>query len=133
MDENKLKEMNLERLRNYSNALYQVIFERYRVLPLISTLSSALVGLTIQNSELIKVQFLAFISFVTFLILIPLSVYATLYQLGKDTEHLSNKIENVCQRTENQTKNTNFVGIIFFFFWIAIVLFILSLFDLRYN
>lgn len=135
MTDEEIKQMNLERLRNYGNALYLVIIERYRVLPLISTLSAALVGLTIQSTELIKIQTLALISFIILLLLIPLSVFTTLYQLGRDVENLADRIKNISQPTGNQMGNTSFISIfpwiLFFLFSIAIILMILSFFNLR--
>ena len=135
MTEEELRQMNLERLRNYSGAMYSAIIERYRVLPLISTLSAALVSLTIQSTELIKIQSLAFIAFVILLLLIPLSVFATLYQSGRDIESLADRIKNILQPTGNQTGNTNFIGtftwFLFFLFSVAIILMILSFFDLK--
>lgn len=135
MTEEELRQMNLERLRNYSSALYAVIFERYKILPLISTLSAALVGLVIQGTDLVKVKALAFISFITLLILIPLSILGILYQLGRDAENLSEKIENILQPTKSPTKTTNFISIfpwiVYVLFLIAITMFILSFFNLQ--
>lgn len=134
MTEEELKQMNLERLRNYSTALYSAIIERYKVLPLISTLAAALVGLTIQGTELIKIQSLAFISFVILLLLIPLSVFATLYQLEIDIKNLADRIENtrlISKERAAQNFMSIFPWMLFFFFSIAIILMILSFFNLR--
>lgn len=135
MIEQEEKQMQLKRIENYSHALYLVVIERYKVLPLISTLSAALVGLVIQNTELIKIRSLALISLIILLILIPLSVFAILYQLESDIKNIADRIENVSQPGKNPITNTNFISIfpwiIFFFFSIAIILAILSFFDLR--
>lgn len=129
MNENK-QQTNIERLKNYSDALYRVILERYKILLQISTLSVALVGLVTQATNLVKVKNLALISFIILLALIPLSVFGILYQLGCDAKILSERIESISQPTKNQTETNNFMNIfpwiIFFFFSISIVLVILS-------
>ncbi len=135
MTDDETQKMNIERLRNYSNALYSAVTERYKILPLISTLSAALVGLVIQHTELVKTQTLVFISLIIFLILIPLSVFVALYQSGQDIEILADRIENILLPIKNQKEDSNFIiifpWILFFFFSIAIVLMILSFFNLK--
>lgn len=135
MTEEETRQMNLERLRNYSNALYTVIIERYKILPLISTLSAALVGLVVQGTDFVKIKSLAFISFVTLLLLIPISVFGILYQLGRDAEYLAEKIENILQPTKAHGGSSDFMSIfpwiVYVLFLIAIILFILSFFNLR--
>ena len=135
MTEEETRQMNLERLRNYSNALYTVIIERYKILPLISTLSAALVGLVIQGTDFVKIKSLAFISFIALLILIPLSVFGILYQLGRDAEHLAEKIENILQPTKSSGNTSGFMSIfpwiVYVVFLTAIILFILSFFNLQ--
>ena len=127
--------MNLERLENYKDALYAIILERYKILPLISTLSAALVGLVIQGTDFIKIRSLAFISFITLLILIPLSVFGILYQLGRDAENLGEKIENILEPRKPSVRASNFMGIfpwvVYVFFLISIILIILSFFNLQ--
>jgi len=135
MTEEELRQMNLERLKNYKDVLYAAILERYKILPLISTLSAALVGLVIQGTDFVKIKSLAFISFVTLLILIPLSVFGILYQLGRDIENLAEKIENILEPRKPSTKTSNFMSIfpwiIYVLFLIAIILIILSFFNLQ--
>ncbi len=135
MNEEELRQMNLERLRNYSSALYAVIFERYKILPLISTLSAALVGLVIQGTDLVKIKSLAFISFIILLILIPLSIFGILYQLGRDVENLSDKIKNILQPTKSPVRTASFISIfpwiVYVLFLVAIILIILSFFNLQ--
>jgi len=136
MTEEELRQMNLERLRNYGNALYAVIFERYKILPLISTLSAALVGLVIQGTDFVKIKSLAFISFIILLILIPLSVFGILYQLGRDAEHLAEKIEGILSEPKKSSiRVSNFISIfpwiVYVLFLVAIILFILSFFNLQ--
>ena len=140
MTEEKIQQMNLKRVDNYGSLLYSIILERYKVLPLISTLSSVLIGLVIQGTDLVKVQSLAFISFIIFLILIPLSVFAILYQLSKDFAQIVNRLENIrkefnSQQVDGQPKAINLTGlflwILFYFFSLAIILFVLSFFDLN--
>lgn len=132
MTEEELRQMNLERLGNYSHALYAVILERYKVLPLISTLSAVLVGLIIQGTDLVKIKILAFISFVILLVLIPLSVFGILYQLERDIKNLANKIENILQTANSPANTSNFISIfpwiVYSFFLVAIILVILSFF-----
>lgn len=135
MTEEELRQMNLERLKNYKDALYVVILERYKILPFISTLSAALVGLVIQGTDFVKIKSIAFISFVFLLILIPISVFGILYQLGRDAEHLAGKIENILQPTKPPREMSNFMNIfpwiIYVLFLISIVLFVLSFFNLQ--
>ena len=95
MNDNDLEK--LERIKNYANALYQVILERYRILPLIGTLSAAFVGLVIQNTTLVKTTDLAFIALCILIALIPISIFGILYQLGRDAENLGEKIENILE------------------------------------
>lgn len=126
----------LERLRNYKDALYTVIIERYKILPLISTLSAVLIGLIIQGTDFVKIKNVAFISFIILLTLIPLSVFGILYQLGRDTERLSKKIEDILSKTKKlPATESNFISIfpwiIYVLFLIAIILFILSFFNLQ--
>ncbi len=134
MTEEEIRQMNLERLRNYKDALYAVIIERYKILPLISTLSAALVGLIIQGTDFVKIKIVAFISFIALLILIPISVFGILYQLGRDAEHLAEKIENILQQTKSPRGTSGFMSIfpwiVYVLFLISIVLFILSFFNL---
>jgi len=129
------QEMDLERLKNYSNALYLVIIERYKVLPLISTLSAALVGLAIQNTNIIKTGDLATIALFILIALIPISVFGILYQLERDIEHLAEKIETISEQTRYPIKTSNFISIfpwiIYVLFLIAIIIFILSFFKFQ--
>ena len=127
--------MNMKRLENYSNALYLAIIERYKVLPLISTLSAALVGLAMQSTTLVKTADLATIALFMLIALIPISVFGILYQLGRDVEHLAEKIETILEPTRSSVKTSNFISIfpwiVYVLFLIAIVLFILSFFKLQ--
>ena len=135
MNENEQRQMNLERSKNYSHALYSAIIERYKILPLISTLSAALVGLVIQGTDLVKINILAFISFITLLILIPLSVFGILYQLGDDIKSLADKIDNILQPTKLSVKTSSLMSIlpwvVYVLFLMAIILFILSFFNFQ--
>lgn len=135
MNEEELRKMNLERLKNYGPVLYAIIFERYKILPLISTLSAALVGLVIQDTDLVKIKVLAFISFVTLLILIPLSIFGILYQLGCDAENLGEKIENILEPRKSLARTSNFMSIfpwvVYGIFSVAIIFIILSFFNLQ--
>jgi len=136
MTEEEQRQMNLERLRNYKDALYAVILERYKILPLISTLSAALVGLVIQGTDFVKIKSIAFISFIILLVLIPLSMFGILYQLGRDAEHLTEKIEGILlESKKSSVKALNFISIfpwiVYVLFLVAIILFILSFFNLQ--
>ena len=129
----ELRQMNLERLKNYKDVFYLVILERYKILPLISTLSAALVGLIMQGTDFVKIKSLALISFIVLLILIPLSVFGILYQLERDAERLKKKIENILEPEKSSPETSNlmsvFPWIVYIFFVIAITLFILSFFS----
>jgi hypothetical protein len=135
MTDEELRQMNIERLRNYGSALYNVIIERYKVLPTISTISSALAVFIFQGTTLIQTRILAHISLVILLILIPLSIFGTLYQLGKDADHVAENIKNLLHNSASDIKNVDFFNpflwILFFFFSMAIILMILSFFNLQ--
>lgn len=135
MNDDKIQKMNVERLQNYSDALYKVIFERYKIFPQISTLSSALIVLVMQATDLVKTKSLALVSLIILLSLIPISLFSILSQLGENANVLSERIENILQSSINSSKINNFWGfspwIIFFFFPVAIILIILSLFNLN--
>lgn len=135
MNEEELRKMNLERLRNSGSVLYTIIFERYKILPLISTLSAALVGLVIQGTDLVKIKVLAFISFITLLILIPLSIFGILYQLGCDAKNLGEKIENILEPRKSLARTSNFMStfpwVVYGIFLVAIIFIILSFFNFQ--
>jgi len=130
MNDNDLEK--LERIKNYANALYQVILERYRILPLISTLSAAFVGLVIQNTTLVKTADLAFIALCILIALIPISIFGILYQLGRDAEILTIRIRNIHNEVKQGQDTSSFMGIfpwvVYVIFLIAIILVLLSFF-----
>lgn len=128
MTDDETRQMNLERLRNYSHALYAVIIERYKILPLISTLSAAVVGLIIQSATLVKTADLAFIALFMLIALIPISVFGILYQSGHDIEALATKIKNLPDGTNRERDASDFMGICYVIFLIAIILLLLSFF-----
>lgn len=136
MTDDEIRQMNMmERLKNYSNALYLVIIERYKVLPLISTLSAALVGLSIQSTTLVKTADLALIALLMLIALIPISVFGILYQLGRDAEVLATRIKNLPNGLTQEQSTPSFMGIfpwvVYVIFLGAIILFLLSFFELN--
>lgn len=125
--------LKLERIRNYANALYQVVLERYRILPLISTLSAAFVGLAMQNTALVKTSDLAFIALCILISLIPISIFGILYQLDRDSELLEKKIISISSGVKPEESTSTliktFPWIIYVIFLIAIILILLSFFE----
>lgn len=135
MTEDEIRQVNMKRLENYSNALYLVIVERYKVLPLISTLSAALVSLALQGTTLVKTTDLAIIALFMLIALIPVSLFGILYQLGRDAEVLATRIKNIPNETMQEQSTSGFMRIfpwiVYVIFLVAIILVLLSFFNLR--
>lgn len=131
MHENNIRQMNLERVKNYGNALYIVANERYKILPLISTVSAALIGLLIQGNILIKHRELAFIALIILLLLIPISIFVNLFQLDQTNVYLQKKLKNIGKIDQNTPKLNSlpywFPYFLLIIFWSSIILVILSL------
>lgn len=132
MSENDERQMNLERIKNYASALYIAVVERYKILPLISTISATLVGLLIQSNMLIKTRYLSFISLIILLLLIPISMFTLLYQLDQDRRALTDRITNILNPEPNNNIKDGAAGWFLYFlfgmFSLAIILIVLSFF-----
>ena len=107
MGENEIRQMLLEEIKNYGGALYSVASERYKILPLISTISAALVGLLIQSNILIKHRELAFVALIILLILMPISIFFHLFQLDQTNIYLQKKLKNIGKIDQNNPKINN--------------------------
>ncbi|XOB46618.1 MAG: hypothetical protein ACKKMV_00325 [Candidatus Nealsonbacteria bacterium] len=103
-EKNKLE---IESIKTRGDLLFKIIFERYKILPLISTLSVALLVLSTINERLIK-NFLFFkASLIMLILLIPASVFVFLTSLKKEEETIARRIEEIGKQIENPSPKLN--------------------------
>lgn len=133
MEEKIKKEIEMEKIKTRANLLFKIIFERYKTLPLISTLLVALLVISAISEKLIK-NFLFFkTSLIILLLLIPISIFAFLASLKKEEGAIARRIRD--PNHKSGIKKDFFSSLLLWSPWIitgvltiAIFWFILSLF-----
>lgn len=131
LESNRKSELELQRLLSLNELLGSVILERYKVLPLISTLSAALTGFIILNSQSVQIKWLALAAFIIMLLLMPLSVALLLHRLEQDAAHIANKMKESFTENRPESSPTGIDAnpwILWLFFFMAIVFLIISFF-----
>lgn len=137
METNNIQEAKKEMLRNYISIFNGLIFERYRVLSMISAIAFAFLGISISflNNNLLKSKFLALLSVAIIIVvaLVSLGKYIFLYR--KEIKKISQRIrelptKNLTQPLETKKyKQDYWVEILYVFLVLAVLIFILSLVD----
>lgn len=139
METNNIQEAKKEMLRNYNSVLNELIFERYRILSVISAIAFALLGISIPsfNDSLMKSKSLALLSIAIIIGVALIGLGRYIFLTRKDIEKISQK------EKESQTKDLTqplkikkcnqdyWVEILYIFLIIAILIFILSFVDFR--
>lgn len=95
------KEIQWKRLKSFFDLLNKSIWERFKVLPLISSLSAMLLIIATFNKELIPLTFFVRWLIVILLSLIPISLFGYLVELRNAENHALRRIDEI---TEGELK-----------------------------
>ncbi|MFA4890294.1 MAG: hypothetical protein WC587_01520 [Candidatus Paceibacterota bacterium] len=108
MNEEKLRQINLERIKVYYELLITAVWERYKLLPQISALAATLLIIATFNEKVIlltnRVRFLIII----FILLIPISIIGYLVALHQAENHAKKKIKEITGKELPTKKQSNF-------------------------
>ncbi|MFA6097639.1 MAG: hypothetical protein WC788_08525 [Candidatus Paceibacterota bacterium] len=122
------------------DALQQLILLRYQSLITISSISFAVIGLTITlKSEYIKNQILAYLALVLFVVIAFISLGRYLYLLRRDIDGIAQKIEKLPDEDRSQSlekkefKVDYWPEALYMCLVISAILFVLSLVNNHFN
>jgi len=87
MTEEEIKQLNLERVKNYSSLLMNAVWERYKLLSQISVLASALLIVATFNEAIIPLTNCVRTLLVIFLLLMPISLIGYLLAIHRAEQH----------------------------------------------
>ncbi len=105
MDEKEKREMDLERIRVWSETLMTAVWERYKLLPQISALVATLLIVATFREELLPLTNCVRFLIVAFLMLILVSVIGYLIALYQAEEHAKKNLDNVCNGRPTESAN----------------------------
>lgn len=102
------RQIDLERLKIYYELLNASVWERYKLLPQVSVLATALLIIATFNEKIIQLTKGVHFLLIVFLLLIPISLISYLIVLYQAEKHARNNIEKISQGLPTEQMEPNF-------------------------